>query len=114
VLATIGLYGMVSYNVTRRRNEIGIRMALGAQASWVLRMVLREVALLIGIGLAIGLGATPGASRLIAGFLYGTKPNEPWTISLAAFVLAAVAILAGFPPAYRASRLDPMKALREE
>jgi predicted permease len=114
VLAMIGLYGVVSYNVTRRRNEIGIRMALGAEQSRVLRMVLGEVAILIGIGLVIGLGAAMGTTRFIASFLYGMKPNDPWTLSLAAAVLALAAVLAGFVPARRASRLDPMNVLREE
>jgi len=113
-LAMIGLYGAMSYNVTRRRNEIGIRMALGAEQSRVLRMVLREVAILIGIGLAIGLGAAIGTTRFIASFLFGMKANDPWTLSLAAGALALVAALAGFLPARRASRLDPMSALREE
>jgi predicted permease len=114
MLATVGLYGVMSYNVARRRNEIGIRIALGAQQSRVLRMVLGEVSVLIGIGLAIGLGAAIGTTRFLAGFLYGMKANDPWTLSLAAGVLALVAALAGFLPARRASRLDPMRALREE
>ena len=110
----IGLYGVTSYSVTRRRHEIGIRMALGARQSRVLRTVLGEVAILIGIGLAIGLAATIGATRFVASFLYGVKANDPWTISLASAMLAAVAAVAGFLPARRASRLDPMNALREE
>jgi putative ABC transport system permease protein len=114
LLATIGLYGVMAYNVARRRNEIGIRMALGAEQSRVLRMVLGEVALLIGIGLVIGLGAAMATTRFVASFLYGIKPNDPWTLSLSAGVLALVAALAGFLPAHRASRLDPMTALREE
>jgi ABC-type antimicrobial peptide transport system permease subunit len=114
LLAMIGLYGVMSYNVTRRRNEIGIRMALGAEQSRVLRMVLREVAMLIFMGLAVGLAAAMGATRFVESFLYGTKSNDPWTLSLAAGFLAAVAALAGFLPALRASRLDPMNALREE
>jgi putative ABC transport system permease protein len=114
LLAMIGLYGVMSYNVARRRNEIGIRMALGAEQSRVLRMVLREVAILIGAGLAIGLGAAIGTTRFVESFLYGMKPNDPWTLTLAACVLALVAALAGFLPARRASRQDPMTALREE
>jgi predicted permease len=114
LLATVGLYGVMSYNVARRRNEIGIRMALGAEHSRVLRMVLREVAILIGTGLAIGLGAAIGATRLIASFLYGTKANDPWTLTLAVAVLALVAAVAGFLPARSAARLDPMSALRDE
>jgi putative ABC transport system permease protein len=113
-LAMIGLYGVMSYNVARRRNEIGIRMALGAEQARVLRMVLGEVAILIGIGLAIGLGAAIGTTRFVESFLYGMKPNDPRTLILAAGVLALVAALAGFLPARRASRLDPMTALREE
>ena len=114
LLATIGLYGVVSYNMTRRRNEIGIRMALGAQQSRVLRTVMGEVVILIAIGLAIGLAVTVATTRFIASFLYGVKANDPWMISLAGAALALVAAIAGFLPAYRASRLDPMDALREE
>ena len=114
LLAMIGLYGVMSYNVTRRRNEIGIRMALGAEPGRVLRMVMGEVALLIGFGLAIGLGAAIATTRFVESFLYGMKPNDPWTLSLAAAVLGLVAMLAGLLPARRASRLDPMNALREE
>jgi predicted permease len=114
LLAMIGLYGVMSYNVARRRNEIGIRMALGAEQSRVLRMILREVAILIGFGLAIGLAAAIATTRFVESFLYGVKPNDPWTVSLAACILALVAALAGFLPARRASRLDPMTALREE
>jgi putative ABC transport system permease protein len=114
LLATIGLYGVMSYNVARRRNEIGIRMALGAQQSRVLRMVLGEVAILIGIGLAVGFGAALATTRLVATFLYGLQPNDPWTLGLAAVVLAGVALMAGYLPARRASKLDSMTALREE
>jgi ABC-type antimicrobial peptide transport system permease subunit len=114
LLAMIGLYGVTSYNVTQRRNEIGIRMALGAQQSRVLRSVLGEVTILIGIGLAIGLAAAIGTTHFIASLLYGVRANEPWMLSAAASTLALVAIIAGFLPARRASRLDPMNALREE
>jgi ABC-type antimicrobial peptide transport system permease subunit len=114
VLAAIGLYGVMSYNVTRRRNEIGIRMALGAEQSRVLRMVLGEVAVLIGAGLAVGFGAALGATHLVATFLYGLQPNDPWTLAAAGIVLTAVALLAGYLPARRASKVDPMTALRDE
>jgi putative ABC transport system permease protein len=114
LIATIGLYGVMSYNVARRRNEIGIRMALGADQSCVLRMVLGEVAILIGGGLVIGLAAALATTRFVASFLYGIKSNDPWTLFLACGVLAVVAAVAGFLPARRASRLDPMTALREE
>ena len=113
-LAMIGLYGVMSFNVARRRNEIGIRMALGAEQSRVLVMVMREVAILIAIGLAAGLAATFSVTRFAESFLYGMKPNDPWAISSAAAALALVAILAGYVPAHKASHLDPMNAIREE
>jgi predicted permease len=114
LLAMIGLYGVMAYNVTRRRNEIGIRMALGAEPGRVLRMVMREVSLLIGIGLMVGLGAALATTRLVASFLYGLTPNDPLTLSLTVALLAGVASLASYLQARRASRLEPLTALREE
>ena len=114
LLATIGLYGVMSYNVARRRNEIGIRMALGAEQSRVLNMVLKEVAILIGVGLAIGLVAALATTHLLESFLYGIKSTDTLTLSIASAVLALVAATAGYLPARRASRQDPMEALREE
>ena len=114
LLAMIGLYGVMSYNIARRQNEIGIRIALGAGESRVLGMVLREVAILIACGVAIGLGVAMGTTRFVESFLYGMRPNDRWTLAMAAAALALVALLAGFLPARRASRLDPMAALREE
>jgi putative ABC transport system permease protein len=114
VLAMIGLYGVMSYNVTRRRNEIGIRMALGAEPGRVLRMVMAEVALLIGIGVMVGLGVALAAARFVAGFLYGLTPSDPLTFSLAVALLTGAASLAGYLQARRASRLEPLTALREE
>jgi putative ABC transport system permease protein len=113
-LAVIGLYGVMSYNVARRRNEIGIRMALGAQQSRVLRMVLGEVAILIVAGLAVGLAGAIYGTRFLASFLYRVKPNDPATLVAACVILAAAAVVAGFLPARRAANLDPMTALREE
>jgi putative ABC transport system permease protein len=114
LLATIGLYGVMSYNVARRRNEIGIRMALGAERSRVLRMVLREVGVLVFIGLGLGFGVALGTTRFVGSFLYGLAPNDPWVLASAGGTLALVALIAGYLPARRASRLDPMTALREE
>jgi predicted permease len=114
LLVTIGLYGVMSYNVARRRNEIGIRLALGAEQSRVLRMVLNEVVILIAIGLIAGIGMALATTRMVASFLYGLEPNNPWTLSGAAALLAMIAAIAGYLPARRASRLDPMTALREE
>jgi ABC-type antimicrobial peptide transport system permease subunit len=114
ILASIGSYGVMSYNVARRRNEIGIRIALGAQRSRVLAMVLSEIALLSGIGLSIGLVGALTTTRFVSSFLYGLKPNDPGTLFTAAVVLAAVTLAAGYLPARRAARLDPMVAIREE
>jgi putative ABC transport system permease protein len=113
-LAVIGLYGVMSYNVARRRNEIGIRMALGAEQARVLRMVLGEVAILIVAGLALGLAVAVSSTRLLASFLYRLQPNDPTTLVTACVVLAVSAVLAGLLPARRAANLDPMRALRED
>jgi putative ABC transport system permease protein len=113
-LAVIGLYGVMSYNVARRRNEIGIRMALGAEQARVLRMVLGEVAILLVAGLALGLAVAVFSTRLLAGFLYRLEPNDPTTLVTACVVLAVSAVVAGLLPARRAANLDPMTALREE
>lgn len=114
LMMAIGLYGVMSYSVARRRKEIGIRIALGAERARVMRMVLGEVALLIGIGLTIGLSLAVATTRLVASFLYGLAPNDPLTFCLAALVLTGVTAFAGYLPARRASRLEPMAALREE
>lgn len=114
VLATVGLYGVMSYNVARRRNEIGIRVALGASRRCVLRTVFGEIALLLGVGLAIGYGAAMAATRLVGSLLYGVQPNDPLTLGIAPVMLVMVAAIAGYVPARRASCVDPMVALREE
>ncbi|HLZ91394.1 MAG TPA: ABC transporter permease [Candidatus Acidoferrum sp.] len=112
--ACVGLYGTVSYNVARQIGEIGIRMALGAHRGVVLWMVLRRVLLLAAVGLAISVPAALSASRLVKSFLFETQPNDPGTLALAAVVLLSAAILAGYAPARRASRIDPLAALRHE
>jgi predicted permease len=114
LLASIGLYGVRSYDVTRRTREIGIRMALGAGRRQVSRMVLRETLWLVSIGLAIGLAASLVTARLIASLLFGVTDKDPLTMALAAMLLLAVAAFAGWLPARRASRVDPMVALRHE
>jgi predicted permease len=114
LLACIGLYGVMSYGVARRTNEIGIRMALGATAPRVTRMVMRETMLVVLIGVVIGLGAAVATTRLIAAMLFGLAPTDLTTISFAVILMIAVAALAGYLPARRASKVDPMIALRYE
>jgi predicted permease len=113
-LACIGIYGLAAYAVTRRTNEIGIRMALGAEASGVLWMVMRESLTLAALGVVIGIPVSFAAARLIESVLYGLKITDPATIVLAALVMIAVAALAAYLPARRASKVDPMVALRYE
>ena len=112
--ACVGLYGTMSYGVARQVGEIGIRMALGAQRGAVEWMVLRRVLLLAAVGLAIGVPAALIASQLVKSFLFETQPNDPGTLALAGVVLLSAAILAGLAPARRASRIDPLAALRHE
>lgn len=114
LLATIGLYGVMSYMVAQRQNEIGIRMALGANGRDVLRMILREAGLLLAIGLVVGTALAVAAGRAATSMLYGLKPHDPITIALAIASLAAVALVASYMPALRAARLEPIVALREE
>ena len=114
VLACIGLYGVMSYGVARRTNEIGIRMALGAENRSVLWLVLREALMLVVIGLVVGVLASLAVTKTAESLLYELKPNDPLTIAGATILLALVAALAGYLPARRASRVDPMVALREE
>jgi predicted permease len=114
LLACIGLYGLMSYAVARRTNEIGIRIALGAKPAVVLWLILREVLTLVVIGLALGLAASLATTKTAETLLFGLKPNDPLTIVGASLLLFAVAVMAGFLPARRAARVDPMTALREE
>ena len=114
LLACIGLYGVMSYGVARRTNEIGIRMALGARGSSVLWLVLRESLVLVVVGLVVGVLASLAVTKTAASLLYELKPNDPLTIATATLLLAAVSALAGYLPARRAARVDPMVALRDE
>jgi predicted permease len=114
VLACIGIYGIMAYTVARRTNEIGIRMALGAQAGRVLRMILREASWMAIVGVVVGLGAAVAMGRLITSMLYGLKPYDPLTLVCAALLLVFVALAASLIPARRAASIDPIKALRHE
>jgi predicted permease len=114
VIACVGLYGTVSYNVARRTGEIGIRMALGARRGNVVWMVLRGVIALAAVGLSISVPAALGTSKFVESFLYGMKPNDPISLGIAIAILLAAALVAGYLPARRASRIDPMVALRHE
>ncbi len=114
LLATIGLYGVMSYSISRRTSEIGIRMALGASQSGVIWMVLRETLWMVAIGVAIGLFGALASGRFIAGRLFGLTSADPSTLGMAISIILLAAVLAAFLPARRASRIDPMNALRVE
>jgi ABC-type antimicrobial peptide transport system permease subunit len=114
LLASIGLYGVMAFVVARRTKEIGVRMALGAKAGSVVWLVMKEVLLLLGIGLAVGVPAAILLGRFVSAQLYGVKAQDPWVAGLCIVLLFSVASLAGFIPARRASRIDPLLALRYE
>jgi putative ABC transport system permease protein len=114
ILATVGLYGTLAYGVARRKTEIGVRIALGARKAGVMRMVLGDAGRMVGAGLALGTLAALAATRVVASFLYGVEPWDASTLALSALLLGAVAVAARAVPAWRAARLDPMVALREE
>jgi predicted permease len=114
LIACVGLYGTMAYSVARRTNEIGLRMALGASTAGVGWMILREVCVLAAIGTAISVPAALAASRFVQIFLFEVDPDDPWTFATAVIVLTLAAIVAGLGPAQRASRINPMTALRAE
>jgi ABC-type antimicrobial peptide transport system permease subunit len=114
ILACIGLYGVMAHGVARRTNEIGIRMALGARAGNIALMILRETLYLVLAGLVIGVPAALFGARLIATQLFDMSPTDPITLVAAAVVMTIVALLAGYLPARRASRVNPLNALRYE
>jgi ABC-type antimicrobial peptide transport system permease subunit len=110
----VGLFGLMSYNVSRRTNEIGIRMALGAQRADVLTLVMRESMILVVIGVAAGLAVAVAASQFVTTLLFGLAPTDPKTMFVAIAVMVLVSATAGYLPARRASKVDPMVALRYE
>jgi putative ABC transport system permease protein len=112
LLACVGLYGVLSQLIAQRTHEFGVRMALGAQNKDVLALVIREGMLLVAIGLAAGLTAALSLTRFLSSLLYGVKPADPWTLAGVSLLLILVALLAGFLPARRAARVDPMVSLR--
>jgi ABC-type antimicrobial peptide transport system permease subunit len=113
-LATVGLYGLLSYSVARRTQEIGVRVSLGAQRSDVLRLILGEGARLALIGIVLGIVASLAVTRLMSSLLFGIKPSDPLTFITVAALLSLVALFASYVPARHAMRVDPMVALRYE
>jgi ABC-type antimicrobial peptide transport system permease subunit len=114
LLATLGLYGVISYMVARRRNEIGVRIALGADRAGVIRLVLREAILLLGIGLVSGCVVALWVGKAAAALLFGLEPQDPVSLITASSLLAIIALIASYVPARRAAGLDPMVTLRSE
>ena len=114
LLACLGLYGTISYGVTRRVTELGVRMALGAARADVLWLVIREAFVLVVAGALVGVPLAYAASRSVSTLLYGVGPLDPASYAIAATALLAVAAIAAFLPAHRASRIDPMAALRRD
>jgi ABC-type antimicrobial peptide transport system permease subunit len=114
LLACIGLYGVMTYNVMRRTNEIGVRMALGAQSNGVLWLVLKESLTLLGIGIVLGVPAALAATRLLQSQLFGIGSSDPLTVLAAVLIVAGTTVIAGYFPARRATKIDPMVALRYE
>jgi putative ABC transport system permease protein len=114
VLAAVGIYGVMSYAVSRRTHELGVRLALGASRSEILRLVVAEGMVLAAIGTAVGLAAALRLTRLMASLLYAVRPADPATLAAASLLLAGIALLACYIPAWRATKIDPLVALRYE
>jgi ABC-type antimicrobial peptide transport system permease subunit len=114
MLASVGLYGVMAYTVSRKTNEIGIRMALGSGRIQIAAMILREALLMVLAGIALGIPAAMATSHLIRSQLYGLGPHDPMTILFSVGMMTGVAVLACYTPATRAMRIDPMAALRYE
>jgi ABC-type antimicrobial peptide transport system permease subunit len=114
ILASLGIYGVISYSVSQRTNEIGIRIALGAQATAVLKLILGQGVRLTLIGLALGIGASLALTRVMSALLFGVSASDPVTFVVIAFLFTGVALLACLVPAWRATKVDPMIALRYE
>jgi ABC-type antimicrobial peptide transport system permease subunit len=114
LLGAVGLYGVLSYAVSQRRREIGIRLALGAQAREIQRLFVRRGLVLAGIGIAVGMVGSAGFTRLMQSLLFGISPLDPITFAVVPIVLAAAAVLASYLPARRAVSVDPVETLRAE
>ncbi|HEX8186644.1 MAG TPA: FtsX-like permease family protein, partial [Blastocatellia bacterium] len=114
ILAAVGIYGVMSYLVSQRKSEMGIRLALGAQSWDIMRLILGEGLKLISIGVTVGLGAAVALTRLLSSLLFGVSATDPMTFAFISLSLVAVALLASFVPARRATKVDPMIALRNE
>ena len=113
-LAMAGVYGVMAYAVGQRSNEVGLRIALGASTGSVLRLILGQGVFLAGLGLALGLAAAFAGTRLLTTMLFRVQPNDPWVYLAVAFLLGLVALVASYVPARRASKIDPLAAIRQE
>jgi ABC-type antimicrobial peptide transport system permease subunit len=114
IMTAVGLYGVMAYDVTQRRHELGVRLALGARSRDVVGMVLRQGLTLTAVGIGIGLVGAVGLTRLLGGFLFGVSATDPLTFALIALLLGGVALLACLIPARRTTTVDPLVALRQE